>query len=73
MSQLTISLPETITEDEARRLLALKLFEVGRLSAGQAAEFVGCSKRAFMELSGKYGVPTFDHSTDELTDDLRHA
>jgi len=73
MSQLTISLPGTITEDEAKLLLAVKLFEVGRLSAGQASELAGCSKRTFMELSGKYGVPTFDYSTDELTDDLRHA
>ena len=73
MSELTISLPEAITEDEARLLLAIKLFEVGRLSAGQASELAGCSKGTFMELSGKYGVPTFDYSKDELTDDLRHA
>jgi len=73
MSQLTISLPGVITEEEARLLLAVKLFEVGRLSAGQAAELAGCSKPTFMELTGKQGVPVFDHPKDELTDDLRHA
>jgi len=73
VSQLTISLPGAITEDEARLLLAVKLFEVGRLSAGQASQLAGCSKRTFIELAGKQGVPVFDYSKDELTDDLRHA
>ncbi len=73
MSQLTISLPEAITEDEARLMLALKLFEVGRLSAGQGAQMAGYSKRAFMELAGQHGVPVFDYGTEELSDDLSHA
>ncbi len=73
MSQLTISLPGAVTEDEARLLLAMKLFEVGRLSCGQAAELAGCSKQTFMELLGKHDVPVFDYSKDELMDDLRHA
>jgi predicted HTH domain antitoxin len=51
----------------------MKLFEVGRLSCGQAAELAGCSKQTFMELLGKHHVPVFDYSKDELTDDLRHA
>ncbi len=73
MSQMTIELPESVTEPEAKLYLAMKLFELGRLSCGQAAELAGYSKRAFMELLGKHGVPVFDHPADELTNDLRNA
>ena len=48
MTTATICLPDTISETEARLLLAVKLFEVGRLSCGQAAEMAGFSKRAFV-------------------------
>lgn len=73
MSQLTVALPDSVTEGEAKLLLAMKLFEVGRLSCGQAAELAGYSKRTFMELLGKHGVPAFDYDSTELTDDLHHA
>jgi predicted HTH domain antitoxin len=73
MSQLTVALPTSVTEGEARLLLAIKLFEVGRLSCGQAAEMAGYSKRTFMELLGKHGVAAFDYDAADLTDDLKHA
>ena len=73
MSQLTVALPASVSEGEAKLLLAMKLFEVGRLSCGQAAELAGFSKRTFMELLGKQGIAAFDYDSGELTDDLRHA
>lgn len=73
MSQLTVTLPPSVTEGEAKLLLAMKLFEVGRLSCGQAAELAGYSKRTFMELLGKHGIAVFDYDSDDLTDDLHHA
>lgn len=73
MSTLTVALPTSVTESEARLLLAMKLFEVGRLSCGQAADLAGYSKRTFMELLGKHGVPVFDYDAAELADDLHHA
>jgi predicted HTH domain antitoxin len=73
VSQLTLALPESITENEARLLLATKLFEVGRLSCGQAAALAGYSKRTFMELLGQQGIAVFDYRTEELTDDLSNA
>ena len=73
MSQLTVALPASVTEGEAKLLLAMKLFEVGRLSCGQAAELAGYSKRTFMELLGKQDIAAFDYDSDELTDDLHHA
>jgi predicted HTH domain antitoxin len=73
MSQVTTNLPDSVTAEEARRCLAMKLYELGRLSAGQAAELAGNTKRQFLELLGKHGIPIFNHSPDELVDDLKHA
>lgn len=73
MSQTTIAIPESISEDEARMYLAMKLFEVGRLSCGQAAELAGYSKRTFMELLGKHGIAVMDYPAEELQDDIKHA
>ena len=73
MTQMTVDLPESVSESEAKLQLAARLFEIGRLSCGQAAELAGYSKRTFLELLGKLGVPVFDDSADELTEDLRHV
>lgn len=73
MSQTTIAIPPSITEDEARLYLAMKLFEIGRLSCGRAAELAGYSKRAFMELLGKHGAAVTDYAASELQDDLVNA
>jgi len=73
MPSVTIDLPETVAEQEAKLLLAIKLFETGRLSCGKAAEVAGISKRAFMEILGKHGVPVFETSPDELDDDVSRA
>jgi len=51
-------------------LLAMKLFEKGRLSLGQTAKLVGYSTRAFMELPGRYGVPVFDDPAEELSHEV---
>ena len=73
MSQMTVDLPESVSEAEAKLQLAARLFAIGLLSCGQAAELAGYSKRTFMELLGKLGVPVLDYPTEELTEDLRHV
>jgi predicted HTH domain antitoxin len=66
MTTLVVELPTEIDAEEARLLLAIKLYEMGRLSLGQAAQLAGYSKPAFMELLGKYGAPVFAYSPEEL-------
>jgi len=66
MSELKLELPAELTEEEARLFLALKLYEVGRLTLGQAAKLAGFSKRGFIEVLGKHGVPMFAYSPEEL-------
>ena len=65
-TELRIELPQSLSEDEAKLLLAVKLFEVGKVSLGQAAKMAELSKRAFMEILGRYGVPVFNYSPEEL-------
>jgi predicted HTH domain antitoxin len=68
--ELRITLPFQLSEDEARLLLAVKLYEVGKTTLGQAAKLAGFSKRAFMELLGRYQVPVFNYSPEELREEL---
>ena len=70
MSAVVIELPESIPEDEAKLMLALKLFETAKLSLGQAAKMAGYSKAAFMEIAGKHGVPVYAYSPEELRREL---
>jgi len=54
MKTLQIKLPPAeVSEDEARLLLAIKLYELVRLSLGQSAKLAGYSKWAFIELLEK--------------------
>ena len=40
---MTVELPDTVSESDARSLLALQLYEDERISSGKAAELAGCS------------------------------
>lgn len=67
---LEIDLPSTLTTDEAKMLLAVKLYEVGKISLGQAAKMAGFSKRAFLEILDRYKVPVFNYSAEDLREEL---
>jgi predicted HTH domain antitoxin len=66
MNELKIELPSNISKDEAQLLLAVKLFETGKLSIGQAALLAGYSKRTFIELLSKMGVPVINYPAEDL-------
>ena len=71
MRTMQVELPPEVTEEEARLLLAIKLYEVGRLSLGQAAKLAGYSKRTFIELLGRYGIPVVAYSPEELREEVK--
>jgi len=75
MRTITIDLPNSLelNDQEARMVFASKLYEMGKLSLGQAAELAGYSKRTFMELLSNYGVSIINYSPDELEQDLKNA
>lgn len=62
-------MPLAVSEDEAKMLLAVKLYEAGKVTLGQAAKMAGFSKRAFMEILGRYHVPVFNYSAAELREE----
>ena len=70
-TDLRVELPSGLSGYEAKIFLAIKLYEVGKVSLGQAAKIAGHSKRTFMELLGHYQVPIFDYSPEELRQEIR--
>lgn len=60
-------------EAEARVLLAVKLYELGRLTTGRAAELAGVGRVEFMFLLGRFGLSPIGVDPDELQQDLANA
>ena len=60
-------------EAEARLLLALKMYETGRLSTGLAARLAGVPRITFLFLLGQHGLSPFGETPDELQEDLDDA
>ena len=52
-------------------LLALKYFELGELTSGQAASLCGKGRVAFLAEAARYGVPAVELTGDELADEFR--
>lgn len=75
MRTITIELPNSVDLDDkqVRMVFASKLYDLGKLSLGQAAELAGYSKETFMELLADYGVSFFNYSLDELDEDIKNA
>jgi len=73
VKQVTLNLPLDIEEEEVKLYLAMKLFEEGKISLGQASALAGYSKRAFMEILGKHEIPIFDYPAEELERELGNA
>ena len=58
-------------EVELRFLLAVKLFELRRVSGGKAAEVAGMTKVEFLDEVARLGVPTINLEDDQLADELK--
>jgi hypothetical protein len=52
---------------------AIKLFELGRLSSGTAAELAGPPRIAFPSKLGEFGDETFKQTLPEVADDSANA
>jgi predicted HTH domain antitoxin len=60
-------------EDEARLLLAVKLYELGRISTGVAAELAGMGRVPFFFELGRFGLSPMGQTPDEVAEDLANA
>jgi len=81
--QLIVNYPEKLPdalrqsseqfEREAKMAMAVKLYEMKRISSGTAAALVGVERVEFLLDLHRYGVAAIDLSTDELQADLDNA
>ncbi|NJL83890.1 MAG: UPF0175 family protein [Chloroflexaceae bacterium] len=83
MYQIILSLPEEAAlalhlspEQLAQEIplaAAIKLYELGKLSSGAAANLAGIPRSVFLSKLADYGVNTFHLSKSELIEDLANA
>jgi predicted HTH domain antitoxin len=76
MRTIQIEYPETIPailnlspemfEQEARLALAVKLYEIGRLTSGQAARLAGVSRVTFLLDCRRYGAASVEWDQREI-------
>lgn len=82
MNTLTIEYPSELLwalqhepeefASEARLLLALKLYETGKLSTGLAAQLAGVPRTTFFYILGKHNLSPFSTDTDALEEDIQN-
>jgi len=53
-----------------RLMAALKMFELGTLSSGKAAEFAELSHAEFLEACGRYNVSVFNYEDEDVEAEL---
>jgi len=81
MGQVTIPYPAGLeesvqttpgeVEQQIRLMAALKMFELGKLSSGRAAELAGLSRLGFFDACARYKVSVFNYTADELEAEIR--
>ncbi|MCG6154083.1 MULTISPECIES: UPF0175 family protein [Leptospira] len=76
MKSLSFQVPDQIdlNEYDFKMAMAVKLYETGKISIGQAADIVNLSKSSLIDVMKNYGSSIlFGYSTDDLKNDLENA
>lgn len=70
---LTLGYSPRQFSEEARILVAVKLYELGRLSSGAAAKLADILKPLFLMKLDEYGVDAFHMTEEDIQQDLASA
>ena len=70
---LSLKLSPKQFENDARLLLAIKLYELGRVTTGRAAHIAGMDRVPFMFELAKFELSPIGVDPDELEGDLANA
>jgi predicted HTH domain antitoxin len=77
--QIPQSLPDAMQRSpeefarEAKMVMAVKFYEMKRLSSGMAAQLAGVSRVEFLLELHRYGVAVIDLTADEISFDAANA
>jgi predicted HTH domain antitoxin len=58
-------------EQHIRLMAALKMFELGKVSSGKAAELAGMSRAEFLEACGRYRISVFNYPDEEIEEEIK--
>ncbi len=58
-------------EQHIRLMAALKMFELGKVSSGKAAELAGMSRIDFLETCARYRISIFNYPPDEVESEIK--
>jgi predicted HTH domain antitoxin len=64
--------PESF-ERQLQFLVAAKIYELGHISSGRAAELAGMNRVEFLEELGHYRISIFNYSLSELEQEIQEA
>jgi predicted HTH domain antitoxin len=72
---VNITLPDNLdlSTKDLTTALATQLYDIGKLTLGQAAHLAGYSKSTFMELLTIYKVSVFNYPAEDLEQDFENA
>jgi predicted HTH domain antitoxin len=81
MTTISIELPESIFSalrkdpheftQELRLVAAIKWYELGQITQGQAAQIAGLNRAEFINILSRYQVSTFQYTPEEIEADLQ--
>jgi predicted HTH domain antitoxin len=67
---LAVQLTDSELDHHLRLMAALKMFELGQISSGKAAQLAGISRVDFLQTCGRYRVSIFNYPPEELEKEL---
>lgn len=83
MKKVLVPIPDSVVEmlqmddsrlqQEFRMLIAAKMYEMGRLSAGAAAEVAGLQRLEFLKLLSTYCVSPINLNSEAVAEEIANA